>query len=184
MYIYRKRFFYPIHVERPDPVLAKELLEHYGGRDGELTQAVQYLNHQVNIDNRFLRELLGLIMAEELAHLETLSAMITKLGGEVARLSDHEDIPWSLSYVNQYSEPDKLLKANAALEKRARLLYEKHAAMTQDPGVKRLLTFLARREGVHQRLLYRCYKVLTEGGTSEQYMEIIYEYKMSLQVLE
>ena len=183
MYTYRKRFFYPIHVEGPDPVMAKQLLEHYAGKDGELTQVVQYLNHQVNIDNRYIRELLGLITAEELAHLETLAAMIIKLGGEVNRLTAN-DSPWSLTFVNQYSEPEKLLRANAALEKRARLLYEKHASMTQDPGVKRLLNFLARREGVHQKLLYQSYKIMTEGGTSEQYMEIIYEYKMSLQVLE
>lgn len=184
MYTYRKRFFYPIHVDGPDPVLAKQLLEHYGGKDGELTQVVQYLNHQINIDNRYIRELLGLIVAEELAHLETLSAMIIKLGGEVNRLSNPNDSAWSLTYVNQFSEPEKLLRANAALEKRARLLYEKHASMTQDPGVKRLLFFLAKREGIHQKLLYRCHKVMTEGGTSEHYMEIIYDYKMSLQVLE
>lgn len=184
MYTYRKRFFYPIHVEGPDPDMAKLLLEHYAGKDGELTQVIQYLNHQVNIDNRFLRELLGLIMAEELAHLETLSAMIIKLGGEVTRMINPNNSPWSLTFVNQYSEPDKILRANAALEKRARLLYEKHAAMTQDPGVKRLLSFLAHREGVHQKLLYQSHKVMTEGGTSEQYMDIIYEYKMSLQVLE
>ncbi|AGA68738.1 Mn-containing catalase [Desulfitobacterium dichloroeliminans LMG P-21439] len=184
MYSYRKRFFYPIHVEGPDPVLAKQLIEHYGGKDGELTQVVQYLNHQVNIDNRYIRELLGLISAEELAHLETLSAMIIKLGGEVHRLVNASDQAWSLANVYQYSESEKILRANVALEKRARLQYEEHANLTQDPGVKRLLSFLARREGIHQKLLYRCHKVMMEGGSSEHYMGIIYDYKMSLQVLD
>jgi len=184
VYTYRRRFFYPIHVEGPDPSLAKQLLEHYAGKDGELTQVVQYLNHQVNIDNRYLRELLGLITAEELAHMETLAAMIIKLGGEVQKLSGPDDLPWSLNYVSQFTEPEKILKANAAMEKRARLSYEKHASMTRDPGVRRLLTFLAQREYLHQRLLFQSYKVLREGGSSEQYMDIIYEYKMSLQVLE
>lgn len=184
MYSYRKRFFYPIHVEKPDPALAKQLLDHYGGKYGELTQVVQYLNHQVNIDSRYLRELLGLITAEELAHLETLSAMIIKLGGEVKRLTDHNETSWSLTCVNQYSEQEKILRANIALEKKARIAYENHASMTQDLGVKRLLSFLARREAIHHKLLIRCHKVLIEDGTAEQYMEIIYDYKMSLQVLD
>jgi spore coat protein JC len=61
---------------------------------------------------------------------------------------------------------------------------EKQLSRTTDPGVKRLLSFLARREGIHQNLLKRSLKTLTEGGSSEQYMEIIYDYKMSLQVLD
>ncbi len=184
MYSYRKRYFYPIHVDGPNPDLAQMLLEHYGGKDGEMTQVAQYLNHQVNIDNRYLRELLGLITAEELAHLETLGAMIIKLGGDLHRLHNAQGNLWSMSYVNPFTDVERLLKANAALEKRSRLLYEKHASLTDDQGVKRLLTFLARRDGIHQKLLYRCHKVMSEDGQTDRYMEIIYDYKMSLQVLE
>lgn len=184
MYSYRKRFFYPIHVDKPDPELAQILLEHYGGKDGEMTQIVQYLNHQVNIDNRYIRELIGLITAEELAHFETLGAMIIKLGGNLHRLQNTQGALWSMNYVVPFSDVERLLKANAALEKRSRLLYEKHASLTEDPGVKRLLSFLARREGIHQKLLYRCHKLITEDGQNDQFMEIIYDYKMSLQVLE
>lgn len=184
MYNYRKRFFYPIHVERSDPNLAKLLLEHYGGKDGELTQVLQYLNHQSNMSNRVLRELLGLIAAEELAHLETLATVIGKLSGEAISYVSSDGLPWNIDYVNQNMDPATMLKADIALEIRSRVLFEKQMSQTADPGVKRLLGFLARREGIHQNLLKRSHKTLTEGGSPEQYMEIIYDYKMSLQVLD
>jgi spore coat protein JC len=183
VYNYRKRFFYPIHVERADPALAKKLLEHYGGKDGELTQVTQYLNHQANSANRFLRELLGLIAAEELAHLEAMATVINKLGEDLYYKSS-KGIAWDIRYVNQNTEPVTMLKADVSLEIRSRVLYEKHMSQTTDVGVQRLLGFLARREGIHQSLLNRSCKALSDVGSTEQFMEIIYDYKMSLQVLE
>ncbi len=184
MYNYRKRFFYPIHVERLDPNLAKLLLEHYGGKDGELTQVLQYLNHQANMSNRFLKELLGLIAAEELAHLETFATVISKLSNQPSSYVSSKGQNWDIGNVNQDVDQEAMLKADIALEIRSRVLLEKQLSRTTDPGVKRLLNFLARREGIHQNLLKRSLKILTEGGSSEQYMEIIYDYKMSLQVLD
>lgn len=185
VYSYRKRFFYPIHVERSDPAFARLLMEHYGGKDGELTQIVQYLNHQTNRVNRFLRELLGLIAAEELAHLETIAAVISKLDGDLAFLyTSSEGDPWEIQYTNQEIDPISVLKADIALEIRSRILYEKHMALTNDSGVKRVLGFLARREGIHQSLLNRSRKILTEGGPPEQLSDIIYDYKISLQILD
>lgn len=184
VYSYRKRFFYPIHVERSDPTLARQLLEHYGGKDSELTQVVQYLNHQANIGHRFIRELLGLITAEELAHLEILATVISKLGGDPVLFTDAKRESWGIRYTNQSKEPLQMLKADIELEIRSRIFYEKHLSLTNDPGVKRVLAFLARREGIHQSLLNRSRKLLGEGKSPEQFSEIIYDYKMSLQILE
>jgi spore coat protein JC len=185
VYNYRKRFFYPIHVERSDPALAELLLEHYGGKDGELTQVVQYLNHQTNVENRYLKELLGLIAAEELAHLEIIAVVIDKLGGDAIQYINPRGEAWDIRYVNQGSEPISLLKADIALEIQSRLLYEKLLSMTSDPGVKSILGFLARREGIHQSLLNRSRKLLADKGTPDQALtEIIYDYKISLQVLD
>lgn len=183
VYSYRKRFFYPIHVERSDPAFAKQLSEHFGGKEGELTQIIQYLNHQVNMGHRFLRELFGLIAAEELAHLETIAAVITKLGGDPILYTNAKGEAWNIRYLNQSTEPLQILKADIELEVRSRVLYEKHIELTNDPGVKQLLAFLARREGIHQSLLNRSRKILG-GKSQEQFTEIIYDYKMSLQVLE
>ena len=184
VYNYRKRFFYPIHVERPDPAFAKLLLEHYGGKDGELSQITQYLNHQANVSNRFVRELLGLIAAEELAHLEILSAVINKLEGELIRFVNEQGESWKVEYVDQSTDPLEMLRADIDLEIRSRSLYEKHLAMARDPGVRKILGFIARREGIHQTLLIRSRRFLVEGVPLEQFNGIIYDYKMSLQVLE
>jgi len=67
---FRKQIFYPIHVERQDLTFAKVLLEHYAGRNSELSSSIQYINHRSNISNRYTRELLGLFAAEELGHME------------------------------------------------------------------------------------------------------------------
>lgn len=184
MYNYRKRFFYPIHVERPDPVFAKRLLEHYGGKEGELTQITQYLDHQAKITNRFVRELFGLIIAEELAHLEILSTLIHKLEGESIQFVSRSGEPWKLNYIVQGADPLNLLKADIELEIRSRGIYEKSLSMTKDPGVRKIIHFLAHREGVHQNLFIRSRKCMAEGLSNEHYSQIIYDYKMSLQVLE
>ncbi|SPF49880.1 fragment of manganese-dependent catalase (part 1/2) [Candidatus Desulfosporosinus infrequens] len=56
MFNYRKRLFYPVHVERQDPIFAKVLLEHYAGRDSELS----YTNITIlrDIDNTSLYQCL------------------------------------------------------------------------------------------------------------------------------
>ena len=184
LYTYRKRYFYPIHVERPDPKLARKLLDHYSGKDGELTQVVQYLNHQANIDNRFLREVIGLIAAEELAHLETLTTLIHKLGGEPFQYKDSKKKAWDIRYVEQSTELAEIFKTDIELEIRSRLLYEKNMTLTEDNGVKQVLGFLARREGIHQSLLNRSRKILIEGKTKENLNDIIHDYRLSLQILD
>lgn len=184
MYTYRKRFFYPIHVEKPDPVFARLLLEHYGGQDGELSQITQYLSHQASISNRFVRELLGLITAEELAHLEIISTLIFKLDGELSHYVNKRGEPWGLAYIEQGTDPLRLLKADIDLELRSRTLYELSLERTKDPGVQKILHFLGQREEIHQSLLGRSRKFMAEGVQNDQYSQIIYDYKMSLQVLE
>ncbi|AHF06402.1 manganese catalase family protein [Desulfitobacterium metallireducens] len=184
MYNYRKRFFYPIHVARPDPEFAQILLEHYAGRDGELSQITQYLSHQANISDRFVRELYGLIIAEELAHLEILSTLIHKLGGELGYYVNNRGEPWKLEYIEQGTDPLQLLKIDIDLELSSRSLYEKSVEKTKDPGIRKILHFIGRREEIHQSLLVRSRKLMIEGACNGQYNQLIYDYKMSLQVLE
>lgn len=184
MFNYRKRFIYPIHVARPDPRFAQILLEHYAGRDGELSQITQYLSHQANITNRYVRELYGLIIAEELAHLEILSTLIHKLGGELAYYVNRRGEPWKLEYIEQGSEPLELLKMDIDLELRSKTLYEKSVDRTKDSGIQKILQFLVRREEIHQSLLVRSRQLMMQGASNGQYNQLIYDYKMSLQVLE
>ncbi|TGE33673.1 manganese catalase family protein [Desulfosporosinus sp. Sb-LF] len=184
MYNYRKRLFYPVHVKGPDPVFAKVLFEHYAGRNGELSSSLQYLNHYANFTNRYVRELLGLIAAEELGHMELISVAIIKLGGPPLTYANSQGAPWVVNYINQSADPIDILQVDVEAETRASHLYRQHLELTSDPNMKKMIGFLISREEVHKRLLQRAQTLIREFGSPEEFNRLIYDYKMSLQVLE
>ncbi|MGI6119225.1 MAG: manganese catalase family protein [Desulfosporosinus sp.] len=184
MFNFRKHLFYPIHVERQDPTFAKVLLEHYAGKNSELSSSIQYLNHRCNISNRYVRELLGLFAAEELGHMEIIAVAISKLGGPPLTCINSQGVPWVINYIDQSVDVSAILKVNVQAETRASHLYQQHLGMTSDPNMKRMINFLISREDVHKRLLQRAQKLISDNGSSEDFNELIYDYKISLQVLE
>jgi len=184
MFSYRRRLFFPVHVERPNPVYAQALFEHYGGKDGELATAVQYLNHRLNMPNRYVRELLGLIAAEELGHMEIIGVVINKLGGSALKLVNSQDQSWNLGCVDQALEPTAMLEADAEAERRTQALYKRQLDLADDSGLQRIFNFLAGREEVHFNLIGKAQTLVRQGGTPEEFNELIYEYRMSLQILE
>lgn len=184
MFTYRKRLFYPVYVEQADPRFGQILLEHYGGKDSEFSAGTQYLNHRSNMPNHYVRELLGLIAAEEMGHMEMIAVAINKLEGPPLSYVNSQGIPWNISYVDQSLDPIAMLQADTEAEIRARALYNKHLTMTNDPGLKRMINFLGGREDVHKHLFQKAQLLIRQGASSEQFSGLIYEYKMSLQVLE
>ncbi|MDR3539453.1 MAG: manganese catalase family protein [Desulfosporosinus sp.] len=184
MFNYRKRLFYPVYVERQDPIFAKVLLEHYAGRDSEFTSAVQYLNHRSNMPNRHIKELLGIIAAEELGHMELIAIAITKLGGPSLSYTDSKGSPWVIDYIDHSDDPIKMLQLDILTETREADLYQQHLEMTSDLTMKRLIAFLISREEVHKRLLQKAQLLLEETSSPEEFNELIYDYKISLQILE
>lgn len=183
MFNYRKRLFFPVYVDHPDPEFGEVLLEHYGGKDSEFSAAAQYLNHRTYLANRYLRELLGLLAAEELGHMEMLSLAITKLGLPVSYVNSVGE-PWNPSYLDSVREPRTILERAIKAEERAKVLYERDSSLTRDDGLIKMIEFLIRREQVHQRLLEQAVRCLDGLEPADKYPELIYEYKMSLQVLE
>lgn len=184
MFNFRKHLFYPIHVERQDPIFAKVLLEHYAGRNSELSSSIQYLNHRSNMSNRYIRELLGLFAAEELGHMEIISVAISKLGGPPLTCVNSQGAPWVINYIDQSVDAIIILQVDIQAETRACHLYKQHLELTSDPNMKRMINFLIGREEVHKRLLQRSQILIRDNGSPEDFNELIYDYKMSLQVLE
>ncbi|MFZ3131941.1 MAG: manganese catalase family protein [Desulfosporosinus sp.] len=184
MFNFRKQFFYPIHVERQDLMFAKVLLEHYAGRNSELSSSIQYINHRSNISNRYIRELLGLLAAEELGHMEIIAAAIIKLGGPPLTCVNSQGAPWVINYIDQSVDSSTVLQADVQAETRAGRLYQQHLELTSDPNMKRMINFLIGREEVHKRLLQQAQILIRDTGSPEDFNELIYDYKMSLQVLE
>ncbi len=184
MFNFRKHLFYPIHVECQDPMFARVLLEHYAGRNSELSSSIQYLNHRSNIPNRYVRELLGLFAAEELGHMEIIAVAIMKLGGSPLTCINSQGAPWVINYIDQSVDWFTILQVNVQAETRAGQLYQQHLELTCDPNMKRMIKFLISREEVHKRLLQRAQILIRDNGSPEDFNELIYDYKMSLQVLE
>ncbi|TGE33552.1 manganese catalase family protein [Desulfosporosinus sp. Sb-LF] len=181
MFSYSKPLFYPVHVQHPDPMFGQVLLEHYGGKDSEYSAATQYLNHRSNMSNRHLRDLLGLIAAEEMGHMEMIAIAINKLGGPPLHYVNSQGIPWNISYVDQNLDPMAMLQADVEAEVRARILYNQHFIMTNDPGLKKMISFLGGREDVHKHLFQKAQMLIQSSAPLEQFNELIVSYKMSFQ---
>jgi len=184
LFNFRKQLFYPVHVERQDPMFAKVLLEHYAGRNSELSSSIQYINHRSNISNRYLRELLGLFAAEELGHMEIIAVAIVKLGGPPLTCVNSQGAPWVINYIDQSIDSSSVLQVDVQAETRTCQMYKQHLELTSDPNMKRMINFLISREEVHKRLLQKAQGLIRDIGLPEDFNELIYDYKVSLQVLE
>jgi Mn-containing catalase len=60
-------------------------------------------------------------------------------------------VPWTAAYIDSITEPTADLRSNIAAEARAKIVYERLIALTDDPGVKDALGFLMTREVAHQK---------------------------------
>lgn len=56
---------------------------------------------------------------------------------------------WTAGYIDSIGEPTADLRSNIAAEARAKIVYERLINLTDDPGVKDVLTFLMTREIAH-----------------------------------
>jgi spore coat protein JC len=182
MFTFSNRLLYPVQVERQDPKFGQILLEHYGGKDSEFSAATQYQNHRANMPNPYVGKLLGLIAAEEMSHMEMIAVAINRLGGPPLSYVNSQGTPWNITYVDQSLDPIAMLQADAEAEIRARILYNQHLTMTQDPGLKQMINFLGSREDVHKHLFQRAQGLIVQGAGAEQFRQLIYDYKASLQI--
>jgi spore coat protein JC len=107
---FARGLLYPVEVSCPDPRFAQIMFEHYGGKDSEFSAATQYMNHRSNMDNPYVKELLGMIAAEEHSHMEMIAVSIRKLGGPPLGYVNSEGIPWNLEYVDQSIDPLRCCK--------------------------------------------------------------------------
>jgi Mn-containing catalase len=79
------------------------------------------------------------------------SAKESLLFGGGPGLIDSCGVPWSANYIDSRGEPTVDLRSNIAAEARAKIVYERLIAVTDDPGIKEALGFLMTREVAHQK---------------------------------
>jgi Mn-containing catalase len=73
------------------------------------------------------------------------------LYGAGTPLINSAGVPWTAAYIDTIGEPTADLRSNIAAEARAKIVYERLIAITDDPGIKEALGFLMTREIAHQK---------------------------------
>jgi len=105
------------------------------GAKGELAEAVDE-------ESELFRKLQG---AGNSSHVTQVlyggGPALTNSGGQL----------WTAGYIDSIGEPTADLRSNIAAEARAKIVYERLIALTDDPGVKDALGFLMTREMSHQQ---------------------------------
>ncbi|MCU9613735.1 manganese catalase family protein [Caldibacillus lycopersici] len=181
MWIYEKKLQYPVRVSTCNPMLAKFLVEQYGGADGELSAALRYLNQRYTIPDKVIG-LLTDIGTEEFAHLEMIATMVYKLTKDAtpeqliaAGLGPHyanndkalmytnaEGVPWTASYIQAKGDPIADIYEDIAAEEKARATYQWIINMSDDPDLNDGLRFLREREIVHSQRFREAAQILID----------------------
>jgi Mn-containing catalase len=171
MYHHVKKLMYTVNIGQPDPRFGKMLLEQFGGANGELAAAMQYSIQGINCEDLARKDLLMDIGTEELSHLEVVGALIRMhlkpmksereaaeadpliavAGGGGVALFDSMGNAWTANYLKITGDLAVDLRSNIAAEARAKIVYERLIAFTQDQGSKEALQFLMTREITHMR---------------------------------
>ncbi|RNC29462.1 MAG: hypothetical protein AWM53_00460 [Candidatus Dichloromethanomonas elyunquensis] len=183
MFSYQKRLLFPVYVEHPDEKTAALFLEHFKGKDSELDTFARYMVFRLHVDNPVVRDLFGMIGAEELSHMEMIGVAVKKLG--ISELSYHNS-PESWTAAKDQDEPEvyQMLQTIQISEERSKKSYLKLLGITTDTYLKKMLRFLINREEIHQRLIEKTMNLIEENGGNEQFSSLIHEYKMSLRVVK
>src|ERR1700744_2301875 len=171
MYHHVKKMMYTVQVGTADPKFGNMLLEQFGGANGELAAAMQYSIQGFNCEDAARKDLLMDIGTEELSHLEIVGALIRMHlkpmksdrgaaeadplvaiagGGGVSLVNSMGDA-WTADYLKITGDLAVDLHSNIAAEARAKIVYERLIAFTDDPGTKEALQFLMTREITHMR---------------------------------
>lgn len=182
MWIYEKFLEIAVNISNTNVRMAKFLLDQYGGPDGELSAALQYLNQRYTMPNDNVKALLTDIGTEELAHLEIIATMITKLikGASFEQIesaglgswyvqhdrspfyTDANGIPWSAGYISTTGDPVADLYSDIAAEERAKASFEHLIALADEPNVKDILKFLREREIVHAQRFKEAIEIINK----------------------
>jgi spore coat protein JC len=188
MWVYEKKLQYPVKVSSCNPMLAKFLIEQYGGADGELAAALRYLNQRYTIPDKVIG-LLTDIGTEELAHLEMIATMVYKLtkdatpeqmkkAGLAEHYANHSDAlfynnaagnPWKAEYIQAKGDPIADLYEDIAAEEKARATYQWIINLSDDPDLNDSLRFLREREIVHSQRFREAVELIKEERGKKQF---------------
>ncbi|MPW27129.1 manganese catalase family protein [Alkalibaculum sp. M08DMB] len=182
MWIYEKKTQIPVKVSNKDVRMAKIVLEQYGGADGEAAAGMRYLTQRFAMPVNLGKAVLTDIGTEELAHMEVVATLFSKLieGATKTELEEagfdgyyvqhgfnpfyvnSDGVPFTASYFQTKGDPVVDMYEDMAAEQKARITYENLLKFTDDPCVKDVLRFLREREVVHFQRFGETLRVVEE----------------------
>ncbi len=132
----------------------------YAGREGELTSVLQYVYQSVLLGQRGERELallLQRIASDEMRHLQTVGALITRLGAPPVYTAcpPYPVGYYSASCVNYARETAEMIEADIAAEERSAEAYAGMLKEMENPAAAEVVLALMKEEREHLRLLRR-----------------------------
>ncbi|MDM5335230.1 manganese catalase family protein [Ureibacillus composti] len=191
MYYYEKKLQYPVRVSTCNPMLAKFLIEQYGGADGELAAALRYMNQRYTIPDKVIG-VLNDIATEEFSHLEMIATMVYKLTKDAtpeqmkaAGLGDHyanhdralfyhdaSGVPWTAAYIQAKGDPIADLYEDIAAEEKARATYQWLIDMSDDPDLNDALKFLREREIIHSLRFREAVEIIKDDRNTKKIFKL------------
>ena len=210
MFFHVKELQYQAMPERPDPIYAKKLQEILGGQFGEMTVMMSYLFQGWNCRGpEKYRDMLLDIGTEEIAHVEMLAVMISRLlegaplkaqedaaanpvvgavmGGTDTRDAvvagmnpqhaivsglgavpkDSVGFPWTGNYIAASGNLLADFRYNLMAESQGNLQVGRLYEMTEDRGVRDMLSFNLARDIMHQNQWAAAIEELRADGLEE-----------------
>ncbi|MCI8645865.1 MAG: manganese catalase family protein [Firmicutes bacterium] len=189
MFKHEKQYLHPVKVDRPNPNYAAMMQEQLGGPQGELKSALQYLSQSMRIKDPEIKDLFMDIAAEELCHLEMISATVNMLNGHhldaknaavgtmeahvlsglTPMLTNASGYPWTAAYIDETGDLAADLLSDIAGEQRAKVVYEYLYRQVNDSGVRETIEFLLEREEAHNTMFREAFNKIQDTGSQKNW---------------
>lgn len=187
--MHEKKLFHPIGVERANPQYAALLQEQFGGGNGELKAAMQYLAQSFRIKDKQIKDLFLDIGAEELGHFEMIGQTINLLNGHdvdvdkinAGEIQTHVQLglnpalinasgySWTGDYVTVTGDLCADLLSNIASEQRAKVVYQYLYRQIDDKKVRETIDFLLNREEAHNQMFRDAFNAIQDSGSNQDF---------------
>lgn len=189
MFMYEKKLQYPVRVTNRDVRMARNILNQYGGPDGEMSASMNYLTQRFCMPLNELKGLLTDIGTEELGHMEMVATLYKHLIDGATRdeliaagfdgyysnhgycpfYTDASAVPWTATYTQAKGDVIADLYNDMAGEQKARATYETLIMLTDDPLVRDTLRFLREREIIHFQRFGEGMRLAEESMNQKKY---------------
>lgn len=144
---------YPeVKVTKQNTEYARLLMNDYAGEVSELTAINQYMYHHFVTQDEQARRMLENIALAEMLHMELLSELIKKLGGNPVYRNGTGQF-WSAKNVYYGRSLHERINVDIDAEFKTIREYERHISLIEDPYVKAILQRIILDENYHVKLL-------------------------------